>query len=233
MIYNKDFIDIRTIVGTSTISERQAKKLPHPTLPIPGTKRYLVQLDVWHQLHCLNDLRKLLYPDRFPGLEELKDKDGVIDTTDSVFRHWGEFNILTPIISSFNFELTVLLDHCVDALRQTLMCHADVSPISFHVNVPVAHGVFPRLSTSHTCRDFGKIQDWAKRNAAGVWDPIITPQQAEEIIRDAGFDQSPFEDIEFLYDQFPGNPWFKYWREHPKEAEAARKKFGSGLKMSR
>ncbi|KAL3421691.1 hypothetical protein PVAG01_05847 [Phlyctema vagabunda] len=168
--------------GTSTISEKEAKKLPHPTLPIPGTKRYLVQLDVWHQLHCLNDLRKLLYPDRFPGLEELKDENGVVDMTDSVFRHW-------------------------------------------------AHGVFPRLSTSHTCRNFGKIQEWAKENAAGVWDPIITPQQAAEIIQDADFDQSPFEDIEFLYDQFPGNPWFRYWREHPQEAEVARKKFG-GLEMS-
>lgn len=76
-------------VGTSTISKAEADKLPNPTLPIPGTDKYLIQLDVWHQLHCLNDLRKLLYPDRFDGLDKLRDKDGNIDMTDSEFRHWG------------------------------------------------------------------------------------------------------------------------------------------------
>ncbi|EPE30612.1 hypothetical protein GLAREA_03579 [Glarea lozoyensis ATCC 20868] len=196
--------------GTSTISKAEADKLPNPTLPIPGTDRYLVQLDVWHQLHCLNDMRKLLYPDRFDGLEKLRDANGNIDMTDSVFRHW---------------------DHCIDALRQSIMCHADVSPISFHVNVPVAKGVFPRLATTHTCRDFSKIQQWAKDHQAGPWEMHLTPEHAKKIIKEANFDQSPFEDIEFMYDQFPGEMWFKYWRDHPEEAKVAREKLRNDAKI--
>ncbi len=61
--------------------------LPHPTLPIPGTNKYLIPLNIWHKLHCLNDLRKLLYPERFPGLAAVTDENGVIDREKIEFRH--------------------------------------------------------------------------------------------------------------------------------------------------
>jgi hypothetical protein len=78
-------------VGISKITEEEAKKLMHPTLAIPGTKDYLVQLDVWHKLHCLNDLRMLLYPERYmyPGLAAVTNDEGVIDRESIEFRHWG------------------------------------------------------------------------------------------------------------------------------------------------
>jgi len=76
-------------VGVSKITEQEARKLIHPTLAIPGTKDYLVQLDVWHELHCLNDLRMLLYPERYPGLAAVTDDRGVIDRESIEFRHWG------------------------------------------------------------------------------------------------------------------------------------------------
>ncbi|RYP59117.1 hypothetical protein DL770_010280 [Monosporascus sp. CRB-9-2] len=129
-----------TVIAIFKISEEEAKLLPHPTLPIPGTKDYLIQLDVFHELHCLNDLRMLLYPERFPGLEELKDENGVIDREDQAFRHWST---------------------CLTAL-----------------------GHLPG-----------------------------------EIIRTAGFDQAPDEDIEDQYKFFPGDAFFRYWRERPEEAE--------------
>ncbi|KAH8682055.1 hypothetical protein BX600DRAFT_429948 [Xylariales sp. PMI_506] len=69
--------------GISRISHEEAKNLPSPTLAIPGTQDYLVQLDVFHELHCLNDLRKALYPDVYG---ELKDKHQEFDGVS------GEFN---------------------------------------------------------------------------------------------------------------------------------------------
>ena len=78
-----------TQVGISRISAEEAEQLPNPTLAIPGTQDYLIELDVWHELHCLNDLRKLLYPERFEGLEELKDENGIINRDTDPFRHWG------------------------------------------------------------------------------------------------------------------------------------------------
>ncbi|KAJ5726232.1 uncharacterized protein N7483_007589 [Penicillium malachiteum] len=179
------------------ISEDEARKLSLPTLPIPGTKDYLIELDVWHELHCLNDLRMLLYPERYPGMDELRDKDGVIQRDNDAVRHWG--------LHFLSFQLP----------RQTIMCHADVAPVSFHINIPASTGIFPRLATTHTCRNFTKIQDWARNQQAGDWNFSVTPLEAEEIIRTAGFDQSPLEDIQFLWPHFPGNKFFKHWQENP------------------
>ncbi|KAK4222474.1 hypothetical protein QBC38DRAFT_375052 [Podospora fimiseda] len=189
-------------VGISKISRQQAEKLVSPTLAIPGTEDYLIELDVWHELHCLNDIRKVFYPEVYGGLEETKFKNGTINRDTDMFRHW---------------------DHCIDSIRQTLMCHADVSPIPFHVNVPVNQGIFPRLATTHTCKNFTKLQEWAKQNWAGEWDFRLSKEKAQEIIDASGFDNSPEEDIEFLYEHFPGNKWFKYWREHEYEGKGKRK----------
>ncbi|KAL0937293.1 uncharacterized protein CTRU02_207024 [Colletotrichum truncatum] len=179
--------------GISIISKEEASKLPSPTIAIPGTEDYLVELDVWHELHCLNDLRKLLYPEVYGGLLEVTLSNGTINRDTDAFRHW---------------------DHCVDSIRQTLMCHSDVSPIPFHVNVPANIGIFPRLATTHTCRNFTKIQEWAKDRWAGDWDFNVNETKAQELIEASGFDNSPEEDIQFLWRLFPGNKWFKYWREH-------------------
>jgi hypothetical protein len=48
----------------SQISPESAAMLPNATTPFTNdTSHYIVELDVFHQLHCLNVLRKLVYPD--------------------------------------------------------------------------------------------------------------------------------------------------------------------------
>lgn len=95
------------------------------------------------------------------------------------------------------------------------MCHADVAPIPFHVNVPARKGIFPRLQTTHTCRNFTKIQEWAKENSAGDWDYNLNQKQALEIIESAGFDQGPEENIQELWYLFPGDTYFEHWQNNP------------------
>ena len=108
------------------------------------------------------------------------------------------------------------------------MCNADVSPVPFRVNVPSNKVIVPRLSTTHTCRNFTKIQDWAKSHQAPDWDFNVTPEQAQEITKESGFDNSPWESIEDQYEFFPGDTFFKYWRDHPEEASEARRKSAGG-----
>ncbi len=55
---------------------------------------------------------------------------------------------------------------------------------------------------------------------------VDSKEAADEIVRTAGFDQAPDEDMESQYDKFPGNLFFKYWRDRPEEAAEARKKAG-------
>jgi hypothetical protein len=77
-------------VGISVISEQEANYLDRPTVQVIGRPgQYIVELDVFHQLHCINDLRKILYPERFGGMDAIT-KNGTINRDDSEFKHWGE-----------------------------------------------------------------------------------------------------------------------------------------------
>lgn len=51
-------------------------------------------------------------------------------------------------------------EYCLELLRQTVMCHADVGTISYTWNEGLK-SPFPLLYNNHTCRDFDRIQDWA------------------------------------------------------------------------
>ena len=54
---------------------------------------------------------------------------------------------------------------CVDALRQALMCAADVGVVVWQWDEDRKR-VSPRTDVAHTCRDFDRIRDWGRRNRA-------------------------------------------------------------------
>jgi len=61
-----------------------------------------------------------------------------------------------------------MLAHCVDYLRQVLMCHGDLTPITLFYNESTDF-VVPNFRIKHTCRNFAKIWDFAaKRNRSGI-----------------------------------------------------------------
>jgi hypothetical protein len=148
------------LVGVSAIPKSEATKLSNKTIPRPGSDDYLVELDVFHQLHCLNDLRKAFYPDRFPDKWRYT-ADGKSTTSPSTIC----IGVSPFRTISFPYRAYLEPDHCIDALRQTLQCHADVTPLPFHVN-RFNHHIVPELATRHTCRDFNKIRDWAKQRTS-------------------------------------------------------------------
>ncbi|KAH9222336.1 hypothetical protein DL95DRAFT_402312 [Leptodontidium sp. 2 PMI_412] len=49
---------------------------------------YIITLGVFHQLHCVNHLRKALYPDEHPGLWEYN-PDGTVKRDTVLALHWG------------------------------------------------------------------------------------------------------------------------------------------------
>lgn len=51
---------------------------------------------------------------------------------------------------------------------------------------------------------------------------INDTETLQQIIDESGFDHSPEENVEGLYWMFPGDLFFKYWREHPYEGERKR-----------
>jgi hypothetical protein len=52
------------------------------------------------------------------------------------------------------------MEHCYDQLRQALQCPSDVSTIYWEWSVQKKK-MFGNLRTTHTCRDFDKIKEWA------------------------------------------------------------------------
>ncbi|KAK3317707.1 hypothetical protein B0T19DRAFT_435447 [Cercophora scortea] len=130
-------------MGINLIPRGMAAKLPNKTIIFPHDeqRRYLVELDVFHQLHCLNMIRQALHPEYYkphtPG------------------PHPGEEDELLGHDH---------VDHCVDAIRQSLMCNADISVLTWRWNRKQKKNM--EMGTIlHTCRRFDKIQDWARKHA--------------------------------------------------------------------
>ncbi|KAK2749650.1 hypothetical protein FQN57_005872 [Myotisia sp. PD_48] len=86
--------------GISKIPKEQARLLSNKTVPIPREPgQYIIGLDVFHQIHCLNMIRK---------------------------RIWRTGKSLAEEEDQFEVEH---IDHCIDAHLQYFMCTADISPI--------------------------------------------------------------------------------------------------------
>ncbi|KAM0745102.1 hypothetical protein ACQRIT_000486 [Beauveria bassiana] len=134
--------------GISRLSSFEASKLPNETAALPYTSgQYPIQLGVFHQLHCLNNVRMALYPERYSSaFHDLFATDG--DGT--IFNHTSH---------DANH-----LSHCVDSLRLTIMCHSDVTPLTW-VYDELKRQPLPTLYVQHTCRKFAAIQDWAAERA--------------------------------------------------------------------
>lgn len=108
----------------------EAHPMDNKTLPVPDEDGgYIIQLSVFHQLHCLNMIRKGLY-----GAVDMTNEDDLMG-----IEH---------------------LDHCVDMLRQSIMCNSDVTPITFaRTSLDTSMKVVAEVV--HTCRSFSEIQQWA------------------------------------------------------------------------
>ncbi|KAI1503730.1 hypothetical protein F5X99DRAFT_406730 [Biscogniauxia marginata] len=109
-----------------------------------GTGQYLASLDVFHQLHCVDLLRKSLH-------REYYDK------------HEGSFAGAPESIVQGHLE------HCVETLRQTLMCHSDISLLTYNW-VEGRSMPHPNFNTVHTCKKWDTLIEWnMKRDVTVEW----------------------------------------------------------------
>ncbi|KAF9005457.1 hypothetical protein BDQ17DRAFT_1469115 [Cyathus striatus] len=102
---------------------------------------YMAALEVNHQLHCLDMLRKYTYIEHYKPFDEMFQGDPE--------------------------ELRVHTDHCVEMLRQRLMCTSDIGVIAYDW-VQGRLPPHPNFSTRHTCRNFDKILAWNYQNAVHI-----------------------------------------------------------------
>jgi len=132
------WLDLYDWFGLSKVPKWQARLLPNKTLAIPGDEEnYAVGLSVFHQLHCLNLVRQGLYPDYYA--DPVTGAIGGVPKED-----WPDH-----------------LSHCLDNVRQALMCSSDISLVVWQWG-EVENRASIRMDTVHSCRNFDRIADWAK-----------------------------------------------------------------------
>jgi len=99
---------------------------------------YPANVEGLHHLHCLNLLRKALYYN-YDYYHKLG--DGAFKNEDHIVRYH--------------------VTHCLDILRQQLMCTVDVGMLGQIWWDPQAPKPFVDFNTKHKCRNFEEVRRWA------------------------------------------------------------------------
>ena len=56
------------------------------------------------------------------------------------------------------------VDHCIETIRINLMCTGDVTPYLMKLSPGRLLGETPDFNSLHTCRNFKRLQEWARHN---------------------------------------------------------------------
>ncbi|KAK8057510.1 hypothetical protein PG996_011447 [Apiospora saccharicola] len=127
------------------VSGEDLRKVNKTSIPMPGEEdSYWVELSVVHELHCIKRLRQYWFKDYyFPNI------------TDEERRLNWLHN-----------------DHCLEILRQSVMCHADVSMITMTWE-PTS--VFPAadFQNVHECTNWDKLYEWQKERSRDLMAPGV------------------------------------------------------------
>ncbi|OAX44326.1 hypothetical protein K503DRAFT_765137 [Rhizopogon vinicolor AM-OR11-026] len=90
---------------------------------------YIATVEVIHQLQCIDKLRRLSWRGKVHN-----------DDASEAFQRSD-------------------IDQCIELLRQNIMCHSDVTMITYDW-VEGRKDPFPNFNVLHQCRDFEKVLDW-------------------------------------------------------------------------
>ncbi|CEJ87240.1 hypothetical protein VHEMI04349 [[Torrubiella] hemipterigena] len=126
------------------------------SLPFADGSGYASEIFMTHELHCLKKIRQWVYKEHY-------------------FEHVQGFA---------RNELARHINHCIETLRQGIMCRGDVSLATYTYlgNASYVKGVTARTWGTHQCANFDAIMKWNRENAVDIFapgvliDPKITPE---------------------------------------------------------
>ncbi|KAF2169662.1 hypothetical protein M409DRAFT_20077 [Zasmidium cellare ATCC 36951] len=139
-------------IGRFYVTDEEVVKLgKDPSITVKSPRhpgKNIAIVTVFHELHCLNSLRKALYPEYYFGTPR----------TDEIY--WSH------------------IYHCIDAIRQSLMCNADVDVTTCHW-VETQEAPYADLSKNQVCRDFDAIKSWQNETMEDLNDVPVHKQGGE------------------------------------------------------
>ncbi|KAI1092134.1 hypothetical protein F5B19DRAFT_233864 [Rostrohypoxylon terebratum] len=112
-------------------SDKELASSNQTSVQLPGGRGSLVWMDVSHQLHCVKYLRQWIYRDHYHP------EVGPVETP-----HW-----------------LLHVDHCLDLVRQALMCRADTSLMTFHWEADRREPMLKLESPEHVCVDWEDLME--------------------------------------------------------------------------
>jgi len=110
----------------------------------------------------------------------LNDQEGGYLATLDVFHELHCLNVIREQVyrdfypDKHTKEMQLLhADHCIDTLRQTLMCHGDIALLT-HTWIPDYRWPWPNFAIDHECRNWDSIMEWTKsRYIPSLKGPIV------------------------------------------------------------
>lgn len=112
-----------------------------------GSGDQMAMLTVFHSIHCLKTMREYVFPEAYPET-------------------WAK---LKP---PFPGGISPHMDHCIENLRQALMCQSDLSLYTYRwkegQNEPEVITGMP-----HVCVDFEAVMDWVSKRTFSINDRLL------------------------------------------------------------
>ncbi|KAI7773294.1 hypothetical protein LA080_011343 [Diaporthe eres] len=129
---------------------------------------YTGGFDMFHQLHCLNQIREALHRDVYPALP-------IHGPT-----HTGILSSPT-IQPNLRLMKSQNVEHCIDHLRQSIMCWGStaVIPLKYFEGY---HSEYVKTDAIHTCRKFEPIRQYVSDRFNGS---LFVPRPSGHIDRES------------------------------------------------
>ncbi|KAJ3578901.1 hypothetical protein NPX13_g1659 [Xylaria arbuscula] len=108
---------------------------------------YLATIGVYHELHCLRQMRLFLYRERY-------------------------YHNVTEAQENY---LHNHLDHCLEALRITIMCHSNTGLYTFAWDPDTPNKPTTRSSARSVCVKWSSIEEWSSSRRLKNGDHVVYP----------------------------------------------------------
>ncbi|KAI1822698.1 hypothetical protein F4861DRAFT_377593 [Xylaria intraflava] len=145
--------------GMISVSKEDIERVHHPgwsaQFPAEAGGGYIAATIGTHQLHCLHYIWQDHYIEYFPKTQDKKQR--------------------VPELYERHYE------HCVDYIRQSLMCQFDTGIIPY--NWVLDHqNPTPNANTHHKCVDWPALQEWLGKRAVEVPENFVWKQPEDAVV---------------------------------------------------
>ncbi|GES64934.1 hypothetical protein ATEIFO6365_0009042900 [Aspergillus terreus] len=113
---------------------------------------------VFHSIHCIKRVRYMLYPEHYHANKTTEEMD-------ELKKHAG-----ASVVFDTGIKLIEDTEHCLNYLLHSAKCNADLTvfPMQWGAGQRIPFGID---QGRHQCKDWDRIQDWAKQRSFDIYKP--------------------------------------------------------------